>query len=379
MFMLKKVAKFTGTALGVAGELLVEGAKATGKFAYEHRHEALGATVGLAKGTYNIASDLYGHTKTEQDFNEKIDILKRQSEEYESLNKKLRRNHSNKEILLDSLGISFSYMKSYVWIEHIPREVQAAYEAAYPNLARQQSLSDIINSRSETELSGFINGIKGKLFEQRYIEYLNDGNLPDGYQAVLAESPTNPGWDIAILDENGQIDQVLQAKATSSLDYVQEALSRYPEVQVVTTEEVYSHLTMHGIAENVIDSGISNEELNMLVESSISSGESWDLNFGPPILPMMIIGYSVYKMQNLNAYEKGEIFGKRYVESYLSYIVGGVAMCVTNFWLVGLVAAIGSKYYLSKGRQKKALYDGLTENIKYNEKILNRMRTNMGY
>jgi hypothetical protein len=208
---------------------------------------------------------------------------------------------------------------------------------------------------------------------------LNNGNLPDGYHAVLADSPTNPGWDIAILDESGGINEVLQAKATGSIEYVREALSRYPDIQIVTTEEVFGHLSMHGMAENVINSGITNEEITMVVESSINSGQDVSLNLGPSIIPAIIIGYSVYKAENITKYEKGEEFGKRYVESYLSGVVGGIAMCVSNFWLLGLVATLGSKYVLYRGRKKKILYDGLTDNIRYNQKIIDDMRRRVSY
>lgn len=373
---LASVAKCLGKA---AGDLLVKGAKRAGRFAYDHRREAFGATVGMTKGAFNMVGDLYGHTRTEDDFNEKMDELRRQSEEYRELRDMLKEKKTDKEMLLDSLGISFVYLDDYVLIKEIPGEVQSAYEAAFPHVAARQPLSEMVNDRSDAEVAGIVNVIKGKLFEQRYVEYLNDGNLPDGYEAVLADSPTNPGWDIAILDPSGNVDGLLQAKATESLDYVQESLARYPDITIVTTEEVYGHLAMHGIADNVIDSGISNEELSLLIESSIGSGQEVSVSLGPPIIPALIIGYSVYRMENLSRFEKGEEFGRRYVESYVSCIVGGMAMCATNLWFLGLVAALGSKYCLYRGRKKNAVYDGLTESIERNRKIIDDLKRRMAY
>ncbi len=99
------------------------------------------------------------------------------------------------------------------------------------------------------------------MFELSYAEYLNDGHLPEGFHAELASSANQPGWDIAIVDEEGQIAEALQLKAAESADYISHALERYPYIDVVTTEEVYSHATMGDMAEHVINSGISNEEL----------------------------------------------------------------------------------------------------------------------
>jgi hypothetical protein len=92
------------------------------------------------------------------------------------------------------------------------------------------------------------------------------------------------------------------------------------------------------------------------------------------LIPALIIGYSVYRNKNLDKFEKGEEFGRRYVESYIACLAGGIAMGVCNFWLIGFAVALGSKYCLSRGRKKKALYDGLSDSIKYNQKILADMK-----
>lgn len=370
----KNVKGMVNEAAKLAGRIIARGAKETGKFLYDHRYEAFGAAIGVTKGTYGIFSDVYGHTKTDADFNEKLNTLKEQSKEFHNLHEKLKEQKTDKELWLDSLGITYVHMERYLFVESIPEEVEQAYQAAYPDKAGQETLAEAINGRSGEELSGLVNGIKGKLFELRYVEYLNDGNLPDGYKAVLADSPINPGWDIAILDSSGNVDGLLQAKATSSLGYVQDAFEKYPDIPIVTTEEVYGHLTMHGISENVINSGISNDEISTLVEECMKSGNDYSLSVGPPLIPALIIGYSVYKNEKLDRYEKGEEFGRRYIESYVACLAGGIAMSICNLWVFGLAAALGSKYCLSRGRKKKNLYDGLSESIRCNQKILDDIK-----
>ena len=60
----------------------------------------------------------------------------------------------------------------------MPDDILSAYENAYPNLASEMPLKDAISSmESDDEIRGFISGIKGKLFELKYVDYLNDSEL----------------------------------------------------------------------------------------------------------------------------------------------------------------------------------------------------------
>ena len=281
-------------------------------------------------------------------------------------------------MLLDSLGISASVIHGYYHIDYIPEEVEEAYKAAYPIKSQTDNLRDIIEDADDTELAGLISGIKGKLFEMRYVDFLNDGHLPDGYEAVLAESATNPGWDIAILDNNGIAVNELQMKATDSVDYIKTALERYPDIDIVTTEEVYNSVVMHEFADQVINSGISNEELTSVVTETLES-DSVDMDWGLPVIPMLLIGYSVYKKESLSSFEKGTEFGDRYIQSYISYIAGGAVAVISNIWWLGLIASMGTKVFSKYGRVKFNKAKSLDRTISLNEKILKKMREKLKY
>ena len=177
-------------------------------------------------------------------------------------------------------------------MDKLPDEVLRAYELAYPLKSQSESLEDIIENYDDAELAGIVNGIKGKLFELRYVDYLNDGHIPDGYQAVLAESAINPGWDIAVLGADSSVAEEIQLKATDSVSYVKAALERYPEINIVTTEEVYNSLAMQELTDNLVNSGISNEELEQVVYEALESN-SLDMDWTLPVIPMLLIGYSV--------------------------------------------------------------------------------------
>ena len=199
----KKLLRNTGLFAAAVGVTAAKTVKWSAKKVWDHKEEIAGGIAGGVKGVYHIGQDVYGATIKGSGFEKRLIKLREQSEEYAGLCAKLGEKLSRKEMLLDSLGISTSVIHSYYHIDYIPEEVEKAYIAAYPIKSQTDSLKDIIEDADADELSGLISGVKGKLFEMRYADFLNDGHLPDGYEAVLAESAVNPGWDIAIVDDDG--------------------------------------------------------------------------------------------------------------------------------------------------------------------------------
>ena len=374
----KKILKNTGLFAAAVGITTAKAVKWSAEQVWEHKEEIAGGIVGGAKGVYHMGQNIYGATIRDTGFEKRLEKLKEQSEEYRTICSRLCDKLSQKDMLLDSLGISVSVIHGYYHIDYIPEEVEEAYKAAYPIKSQTDNLRDIIEDADDTELAGLISGIKGKLFEMRYVDFLNDGHLPDGYEAVLAESATNPGWDIAILDNNGITVNELQMKATDSVDYIKTALERYPDIDIVTTEEVYNSVVMHEFADQVINSGISNEELTSVVTETLES-DSVDMDWGLPVIPMLLIGYSVYKKEGLSSFEKGTEFGDRYIQSYISYIAGGAVAVISNTWWLGLIASMGTKVFSKYGRVKFNNAKSLDRTISLNEKILKKMREKLKY
>src|ERR1035438_7376242 len=124
----------------------------------------------------------------------------------------------------------------------IPQPVLDAFHAQFPQ--HGASFVEAVNhlARHPEQLAGLINGVKGKLFEIDYAEWLNHGHLPSGWTAELAHHANNPAWDIAIRDSSGHVNEVLQLKATESLSYVREAIAAHPNIDVVVPHELYERL-----------------------------------------------------------------------------------------------------------------------------------------
>lgn len=149
-------------------------------------------------------------------------------------------------------------------------------------------------------LQGAVNTAKGKYFEYLVVERLNNGEqvgpllLHSGQHAVLAESMTQPGWDLQIVDAHGTAVEYLQLKATDSLGYVKHALDRYPDFQILGTHEVVDgHL--------ILDSGISNHDLQYHAREAVDAAgttipDSF-LDYFNPLVPLAIVAsYEGYRL-----------------------------------------------------------------------------------
>jgi hypothetical protein len=169
----------------------------------------------------------------------------------------------------------------------ITPQMEEAFRLAFPNL-EIESLIDY----SPDQLRGVVSAWKGKYFEVLIRDKLNQGewvgdlHLEPGQVAVLADSPSQAGWDLQILNPEGSVVQELQAKATDSLRYVKEALERYPDIQVITTDDL---LQSGGeLVDSLFPSGISDSAITKQIISPMESlfDTNWE-NLCENILPFL--------------------------------------------------------------------------------------------
>jgi len=179
-----------------------------------------------------------------------------------------------KEDIIDSIAVGYALEiitdGDEVDIDGMPDNVRQAFEQAFPNVP-----IETLNERSPEELGHLVNAWKGKLFEVEVQDQLNAGlqvgdwQLENGQRAELAESATQPGWDLKIVDEDGQVVDTFQLKSTDSDSYINYALERYPDVPIVATSDIANHAD-----ESVSVANISNEETTSQVNDVISGSDS---------------------------------------------------------------------------------------------------------
>jgi hypothetical protein len=195
------------------------------------------------------------------------------------------------------------------------------------------------------QLRGLISGIKGKLFEEQYVSWLNHGHLPSGSHAEMAQHANNPAWDIAIKDSHGHVDHVLQMKATESADYVRHVFETHPHIDVVTTHEIFNKLAdHHSDLVHLIDSGIANaslaEHAGMAVEQAGAAGV---IAFHLPVLAVglaVIMELECYRTGRQSLAEAIQEMSKRSLMALVAATFGWVAAAAAGKLIMGLPVAV---------------------------------------
>ncbi|MFM1655801.1 hypothetical protein ACI7RC_27435 [Brevibacillus sp. B_LB10_24] len=172
-------------------------------------------------------------------------------------------------------------------------QMEEAFHLAFPHL----DLEDVA-SYDTTQLQGLLSAWKGKYFEVLVRDTLNNGEhvgdlgLEPGQVAELAEDPTQPGWDLLIRNDDGTVAQEIQLKATESLSYIKDAIEKYPDIQIMSTDEVLHH--SDAIVEHILNAGISNTEITDHLSKSASAIQDSSafediMDFTLPGLPFILI------------------------------------------------------------------------------------------
>ena len=118
---------------------------------------------------------------------------------------------------------------------------------------------DSLVGQSTEYLEKFRDGLKGIYFEVLVRDRLNAGEtlgelkLDNGQYARLGP-PSQEGWDLEIIDRQGDLVDHLQLKATTAMKPVRDALKEYEHFRVVVPEEIDS------TADDIISTGIPHED-----------------------------------------------------------------------------------------------------------------------
>jgi len=132
--------------------------------------------------------------------------------------------------------------------------------------ATQSEIAAVFSEYEPDQLEGAINTIKGKMFEIMVTDAEN--NDGDDWSATMHSDESFPGSDIIFTNEETgvQVEVSLKAADTTSTDIIESALAKYPNMPIMTTDELAQ------IYENdprVFGSGISNEELTNITEENM--------------------------------------------------------------------------------------------------------------
>lgn len=145
--------------------------------------------------------------------------------------------------------------------------VISAMQRANPNLSNltEPEIGEYLSNLSPEQMQGVISNTKGVYHEMLYVDSYNSSSFEE--EAALHPDLNNPGTDVAFTAD-GEVIREVQLKATDNVSYVNEHIEKYPEVEVLATEEVASKMA------GVESSGFTNEELESDVVNSFDELES---------------------------------------------------------------------------------------------------------
>ena len=131
------------------------------------------------------------------------------------------------------------------------------------------SLDDIAERFREydtDQLDGVINTVKGKMFEMLVTE--NENTDGDQWYAKMHTDESFPGSDIVFSnhDSGEQVEVSLKAVAEDNKQIIEHALSRYPDLPIMTTDEISK---LYADDERVFGSSIMHEDLENITSDRL--------------------------------------------------------------------------------------------------------------
>ncbi len=233
--------------------------------------------------TFDELYDKYRHTETP--LRQSFDKLAKQYVE--------GRNKTFYEAAACSAAIAGLNLESGFNPDSLSPELSESFRLAFPNL----NINDVANYSGD-QLEGLLQPWKGKLFEVSVRDRLNAGEwvgdyqLQTGQHAELATSATQPGWDLQIVNSDGSIAELVQLKATNYINYVESALAKYPQYDVLATSELSSHVDS---IEGLSVSDISDGGLEGQLSNAVAGDDYGLLGLGLPLLPLALNVFWVAK------------------------------------------------------------------------------------
>ena len=129
------------------------------------------------------------------------------------------------------------------------------------NDASVEELAEYVDTLTPEQLRGVLSNVKGIYHELLFVHAENVDD--DEVTARVFEDINHPGSDVEFLVDDDVI-KAIQLKAVASPNAIREHLVRYPDIEIVATEEVATAVP------SVTASGFSNAELSRQVKNVVS-------------------------------------------------------------------------------------------------------------
>ena len=197
--------------------------------------------------------------------------------------------------------------------------------------ASDAELGDYLRGMSPDQVRGIASNVKGILHEMLVAAAENaDG---DDIRAVIFEATNHPGSDLEFIMD-GDVVAEFQLKAAQDPGAIAEHFSRYPDIDVLATSEVY-HSLRGAFGDRVADSEISNVEITQLSRETLEAlaGESLGDMVQDGVMTSVLVAGAIQARAALS----GERIDGQQVRSTLELAGIGAATAVTVHGLLNLI------------------------------------------
>lgn len=221
--------------------------------------------------------------------------------------------------LVENADRSWSLEESLV-LDALRRSTSSLREAS------NEELADYIAALAPEQLRGVVSNVKGIYHELLFVHAENID--ADNVAARVFETTNHPGADVEFFVDTDTIHSV-QLKAVASPAAIFEHLARYPDIEVVVTEEVAAQLT------GISSSGFFNTEMTVRVEDVLSelSSASITNEIANSAATSSLLAGAVAAAQILRS---GQVSRKQFATAFGDVSVGLVTATALDALLEGL-------------------------------------------
>ncbi|MDE0588571.1 hypothetical protein OU789_01385 [Halocynthiibacter sp. C4] len=197
--------------------------------------------------------------------------------------------------------------------------------------ASEAELGEYLRGFDRAGLQGVTSNVKG-IYHELLVEHLENTDGDDMF-AQIFEQTNHPGADIEFLIDSEVVHQV-QLKAVQDPASIIEHFSKYPDIDVRATTEVFEVL-QEKFGDRLGTSGISNEELSQATRDTLEhlAGE----NLGDVLQDGVVTSLLVGGALQAKAILEGQAIDAREVRSTLEIMGVAAGTAFTVDALLGLV------------------------------------------
>lgn len=227
--------------------------------------------------------------------------------------------------------------------EHDP-VILAAFSRYSKETQDLQSLRDYLGSLSDEQIPGVVSNIKGIVHEMEFVNYENSDG--DSVTAALFPETNHEGFDLLLTDGATGDSWEVQLKTTDSSSYVQQWIDKYPEGEILVSEEIASEMGLPS-------SGFSNEEIIVKVEAFVDGlisaepdSKAFDLLSAFPLTSAAFAVSAAFVVMELHKrFKAGEIVRKQFRDMTIRTTgikAGKFALLMVALHIPGINVVVGA-------------------------------------